>query len=90
MCVPCKLHHFGNEGHTIADGDNGIAMVWQVEVQESKDQPQQLGKKWDEMDATVGLMVCMTEPIHQTGKIVTHDSGFCVAKGAMIKKQGRY
>ena len=54
------------------------------------------------MGATVGLMLCMTEPIHQTGKIVTLNSGFCVAKGivelhkcgvygqALIKKQGRY
>ena len=36
MCVPCKLHPFENECHTIADGDDGIAMVW-VELQECKD-----------------------------------------------------
>ena len=54
------------------------------------------------MGATVGLMLCMTEAIHQTGKIVTHDSGFYVAKGiielhkhgvygqALIKKRVRY
>ena len=70
MCVSLKPHPFGNEYHTIADGNDGIAMVWQVELWEGKDQPQQLGKKkWDEMGATVGLMLCMTEPIHQTGKI---------------------
>ena len=54
------------------------------------------------MGATLGLILCMTEPIHQTGKILTHDSGFCIAKGvielhkhgvcgqSLIKKQGRY
>ena len=40
MCVPCKLHPFGNEYHTIADGDDEIAMVLQVELWEGKDQPQ--------------------------------------------------
>ena len=45
MCIPCKLHLFGNEYNTIADGDDGIAMVWRVELWEDKDQPQQLGKK---------------------------------------------
>ena len=39
----------------------------------------------------MGLMLCMTEPIHQTGKNVTHDSGFCVAKGVIeLHKHGRY
>ena len=44
----------------------------------------------------------MKEPIHQTGKIITFDSGFCMTAGilklhnfgiydwALIEKQGRY
>ena len=102
MCASCKQHHFGNEYHTIVDKNDGIAMVWQVELWEGKDRPQQLGKKLDEMGATVELILCMTEPIYQTGKIVTYDSGFFVPKGvielhkhgvydqALIKKRGWY
>ena len=37
MCVPCKLHPFGNEYYTIANGDDGIAMVWQVVLLEGKE-----------------------------------------------------
>ena len=79
MCVPCKEHPFGNGYHTIVDGGDGIAMVWQVELWEGIDLHQQLDKKeWDEMGATVGLMLCMITPIHQIGKIITHDNSFCV------------
>ncbi len=51
---------------------------------------------------TLSLMLYMTKPIHNTGEIVTMDSGFCVAAGilalhhvgvygqALIKKQGQY
>ena len=47
-------------------------------------------------------MLYMTEPIHHTGKVVTMDSGFCVAAGilalhqmgvygqALIKKWGKH
>ena len=50
----------------------------------------------------MGLMLCMMEPIPQTGNIVTHGSSFCIAKGivelhkvgvcgqALIKKHGMY
>ncbi len=30
------------------------------------------------------LMLYMTKPIHNTGKIVTTDSGFCVAAGILV------
>ena len=36
-------------------------------------------------------MLRMTEPIHQTGKVVTMDSGFCVSKGIVeMHKKGVY
>ena len=54
--------------------------MWWVELWEGKDQPQQLGKKWGEMSTNVGFMLIMTEPINETSKIVTHDSGFYVSK----------
>ena len=89
---PKKTQPFGNEYHTIADGDNGVALIWQCKLREGKDRHQQLGrKKWDELGKTVGLMLCMTEPIHQTGKVVTMDSGFCVSKGIVeMHKKGVY
>lgn len=68
----------GNESHTIADDDNGVALTWWYNLSEGKDRPQPLGpKKWDETGKTVGLMLHMTEPIH----VVTMASGFCVLKG---------
>ena len=78
MCVPCKPCPFGNEYHTNTDGDFGAALTWHCKLCEGKDCSPQLGKKkLDEKCATVGLMLRMMEPIHQIGKIVTHDSGFC-------------
>ena len=89
--------------NTIADGDFGAALICCCKLREGKDHPQQLGKKkWDEKGATVGLILRMMEPIHQMGKIVTHDYCFCVTAGilalhnfgvygqALIKKKGRY
>ena len=47
-------------------------------------------------------MLFMTDPIHNTGKVVCMDSGFCIATGiialhkrhvygqSLIKKQGKY
>ena len=36
---------------------------------------------------TVELVLNMTEPIHHSGKIVTGDSGFCVALGVTALRQ---
>ncbi len=45
MCVPRKLHPFGNEYHTICNGDLkiGTPIMFQVELVEGKDRPPQLG-----------------------------------------------
>ncbi len=84
MHVPRKPHPFGNEYHTICDGDEGGGnpILWRLEIQEGKDRPAHLGKrKYEEFGATVGTMMRMCEPIFGSAKIVTMDSGFCVAKG---------
>ena len=39
MVVPCKSHHFGNEYHSIADGDQGRPIMWRIKLQEGKDRP---------------------------------------------------
>ena len=84
MCVPCKPHPFSNEYHIITDGDFGAALIWHCELHEGMDHPPQLGTmKWDEKGATVGLMLRVMEPIHQIGKIVIHDSGFCMTAGIL-------
>eukprot|EP00804_Cyclotella_cryptica_P008981 CCRYP_003098-RA/>CCRYP_003098-RA protein AED:0.21 eAED:0.21 QI:0/0/0/1/1/1/2/0/282 len=39
MALDCKTHPFGNEYHTIADGDDGKPIVWQIKIQDGKDCP---------------------------------------------------
>ena len=96
MCVPRKPHPFGNEYHTICDGElDGPSnpILWHAEIQEGKDRPVQLGpKKYDEKGKTVGLMCRMVEPIKSSGKCVTMDSGFNVSMGIvdMERVQGVY
>jgi len=84
MHVPRKPHPFGNEYHTVCDGDEtqGNPILWRLEIQEGKDRPRQFGKrKYEEFGANVGTMMRMCEPIFGSGKIVRMDSGFCVSKG---------
>ena len=109
MCVPRKPHPFGNEYHSIADGDGGKPIMWRVKLQEGKDRPKDTQRNWafpSEFESryfkTASLMLEMTVPIHNTGKVVTMDSGFCVTAGilamhdhgvygqSLIKKHGRY
>lgn len=103
MFVARKPHPFGNEYHTIADGDAGHPILYRVELREGKDRPPELGpKEFDNLGGpTVGLMVRMTRNLWNTGKVVTMDSGFSVTKGiieqhlrgvfgqALAKKRGR-
>ncbi len=46
MCVPRKPHPFGNEYHSIADGDQGRAIMWRVELVEGKDWPKLSNVAW--------------------------------------------
>ncbi|KAL7461168.1 hypothetical protein ACHAXS_001596 [Conticribra weissflogii] len=108
MFVPRKPHPSGNEYHLIADGDQGKPIMWRIKLQEGNDQPKDHNNnphypmEFENHTKTSALMLYMTKPIHNTGKIVTMDSGFCVAAGilalhhfgvygqALIKKRGWY
>ena len=99
MCVPRKPHPFGNEYHSIADGDGGKPIMWRVKLQEGKDRPKNANGSWlypstfeeKGYTKTACLMLEMTEPLHNTGKIVTMDSGFCVKVGIdALDKHGVY
>ena len=85
MVVPRKPHPFGNEYHSVCDGDleKGSPIMWHVEMQEGKDRPPGAGSKKyaDEFGKTPSLMLRMHESIKRTGKACTMDSGFCVSKG---------
>lgn len=97
MSVPRKPHPFGNEYHSIADGDDGKAIMWRIKLQEGKDRPKGADGKWaypsefEGTNAATGrkytntstLMCEMTKPIHGTGKVVSMDSGFCVTVGIL-------
>ena len=89
-CVPRKPWRLGNEYH-----DAGCALsdiIWQVDLREGKDHPRQLGEKThDEKGKTIGVLLCLTEPVWGTGKLVVLDSGFCVLQGLVeLKKKGVY
>ena len=98
MSVPRKPHPLGNEYHSIADGDDGKAIMWRIKLQEGKDRPKDAGgKDWafpSEFEGsssisnrkytkTSSLMCEMTKPLHGTGKVVSMDSGFCVTAGIL-------
>ncbi len=90
---------------TLADGDQGKPIMWWEKLQEGKDHLKDANNKPcfpTEHTKTSALMLYMTKPIHNTGKVVTMDSGFCVAAGilalhdvgvygqSLIKKRGRF
>ena len=97
MSVPRKPHPLGNEYHSIADGDDGKPVMWRIKLQEGKDRPKDETGRWaypsefEGQDTNTGrkftktstLMCEMTKPIHGTGKVVSMDSGFCVASGIL-------
>ena len=97
MTLPRKPHPFGNEYHSIADGDGGKPIMWRIKIVEGKDRPKKADGTWafpskfekKGYTKTVDLLLDMTEPIHGTGKIVTGDSSFCVAVGVTaLQKHG--
>jgi hypothetical protein len=100
MVCPRKPWPFGNEYHSIADGDeNGHnPIMWRIRLVEGKDRPKLGNGRWvypttwenKGYTKTVELLLDVTVPIRRTGKVVTGDSGFCVAEGvtALYKKEG--
>ena len=85
MCVPHKPWKFGNEYH-----DTGCTMsdvIWQVDLHKGENRPQHMDKKeYDELGATVGMLLQLTKPVHGSGQVFVLDSGFCVLKALLIKK----
>ncbi len=62
MVVPRKPHPFGNEYHTICDGEVGCGnpIMWLVKLQEGKDRPDKAGpKKWSNLGKMASLMLRM-------------------------------
>ena len=70
MSLPRKPHPFGNEYHSIADGDDGKPIMWRVRIVEGKDRPRKsdgtiaFPTKWETKgyNNTVELVLDMTEP----------------------------
>ena len=81
MVVPHKPHPFGNEYHTIADGDDGKPIMFRIKLVEGKDRPKKADGSWafpleyDRLQKTMMTMMKMTKPLHGTGKVVVWDSG---------------
>ena len=89
MFVPRKPWKFGNEYQNAGYGLSDI--IWQVDLQEGKDHPAHLGKKeFDELGSTVGTLLCLSKPVHGTGKIFVLDSGLCVLQGLIELKKGMF
>lgn len=87
MVVPRKPHPFGNEYHTIADGDRGHPIMFQIKLVEGKDRPKKADGSWafpsefDHLTKTARTMMEMTKPLHGTGKVVVGDASFSVRDG---------
>ena len=78
MFVPRKPWHFGNEYHTVCCSMSGI--LWQMELVEGRDSPSQIIPKFNNEGKTVGVLLCVLEPIFAKGMVVILDSGFCVLR----------
>ncbi len=82
---PQKPWPFGNEYHSIADGDeNGHnPIMWRVRLVKGKDRPKLANGRWafPTKWEDKGYTKMAEAPIHRTGKVVTWNSGFCVTEG---------
>ena len=56
MSVPRKPHPLGNEYHSIADGDEGKPIMWQIKLQEGKDRPKDVTGKFAFPSSTREIM----------------------------------
>ncbi len=66
MCVPRKPHPYGNEYHTICNGDlkSGTSIMFWAELVEGKGCPPELGhKEFEEQGKTIGLMLQMLKTL---------------------------
>jgi hypothetical protein len=96
MPLPFKPHPFGNQYHSIADGDGGKPIMWRVKIIEGKDSPKKADgswafpSKWEQMGFTKKVNLLLEiKPIHHMGKIVIGNSGFFIADGVIaLHKKG--
>jgi hypothetical protein len=77
---PKKLWPFSNKYHTICCCVSGI--LWGIELVEGTDRPCELPRpKFEDIGgSTVGLLLCMLQPIYHRVFLAVLDSGFCVLK----------
>ncbi len=62
--------------------------MWRVKIQEWKDQPTNgntnfYPSKFEMFLPTAKLILEMLEPIHGSGRVITHDSSFCMTVGIL-------
>lgn len=63
--------------------------MFAVEMVEGKDAPRLPPHPTNTLGWTVGLLLCLTEALYMTGKVVILDSRFCVLKGLIeLRKKG--
>ncbi|KAL7460255.1 hypothetical protein ACHAXS_000717, partial [Conticribra weissflogii] len=104
LCLSCKSPIHAVTNTTLLQ----MPIMWQVKLQEGKDCSKDANNKpcflteFESHTKTSALMLYMTKPINNTGKVVTMVSGFCVAAGilelhdvgvhgqSLIKKCGRF
>ena len=80
MFIPRNPWPFRNEYHTVSCCATGI--MWGIDPMEGKNCPHQMGQQtYDDLGATVGLLLQLLAPIFFNGLVVILDSGFCVLKG---------
>jgi hypothetical protein len=85
---PRKPWDCGNEYHTIACGMSSI--IFYMEMVEGKARPKEMEKpEFENLGKTVGLLLRLTRPIWNSGRVVVLDSGFCVIQAIVeLKKKG--
>ena len=44
--LPCKPHPFGNEYHSIADGNGGKPIMWRIKIIKGKDHLKEADRTW--------------------------------------------
>ena len=62
--------------------------MWQAKIKEGKDRPMNgftpfYPSQFETFLTTAKLMLEMLEPMHGFGRVVTHDSGFCIMAGIL-------
>ncbi len=66
----------GNEYHSLCCGLSGF--MYAIELVEGKDRPRKVPPpKFSHFGKVTGLLLCLTDSIHHSARVVIMDSGFC-------------